>query len=161
MKFEDPYETEVTEFEFNSYHRMPSKNHSFLQNRIGGLLDFKYRKEYSVLTAIDLELTTGRAIPDVAIYPKMAFNWQNDEVRLTIPPLVAFEIISPRQAITDITDKMEKIFFPAGVKSVWIIVPSLEVVQIVLQNGKKQTFTSGEIEDKATGIKLLFSDIFE
>ena len=59
MKFEDPYETEVTEFEFNSYNSLSSKNHSFLQNRIGGLLDFKYRKEYSVLTAIDLELTTG------------------------------------------------------------------------------------------------------
>ena len=161
MKFEDPYETEVTEFEFNSYLRLTSKNHSFLQNRIGGLLDFKYRKEYSVLTAIELDLPTGKAIPDIAIYPKMTFNWQNDEIRLTMPPLIAFEIISPRQAITDITDKMEKIFFPAGVHSVWIIVPALEIVQIVLPNGKKRTFTGGEIEDTATGIKLLFSDIFE
>ena len=161
MKFEDTYETEVTEFEFNSYLRLTSKNHSFLQNRIGGLLDFKYRKEYSVLTAIELDLPTGKAIPDIAIYPKMTFNWQNDEIRLTMPPLIAFEIISPRQAITDITDKMEKIFFPAGVHSVWIIVPALEIVQIVLPNGKKRTFTGGEIEDTATGIKLLFSDIFE
>ena len=68
MEFNN-FETEVTEFEFNSFHRMPSRNHGILQTRIARLLDVAYENEYSILTAVELELTSGRAVPDVAIYP--------------------------------------------------------------------------------------------
>lgn len=161
MKFEDPYETEVTEFEFNSFHIMPSKNHSFLQTRIAGLLDFKYRKDYSILTAVDLDLSSGKAIPDIAVFHKLSFDWGSDEVKMTQAPLVAIEIISPRQAVTDISDKIYKIYFPAGVKSAWIVFPSLETIQIVLPNGQKTSFATGIIKDTVAGIELDFADIFE
>ena len=158
--FENQFETEVTEFEFNTYHRMPSKNHGMLQTRIAGLIDAKYRKEYSALSAVNLDLTSGKAIPDVAIYPKLSFVWDDDVIQMTTPPLIAIEILSPKQAVTDLTDKNNQIYFPAGVKSVWIIIPSLETIYIIPNKGKKKIYTEGVFKDPSTGIELSIEDIF-
>jgi Uma2 family endonuclease len=162
MELNDFLESEVTEFEFNSFHRMPSKYHSFLQTRISGLIDAKYRQEYSVLSAIELELSTGKSIPDVAIYPKIHIDWDaEDEIRMTIAPLLTIEILSPKQALSDLTNKNKLTYFPAGVKSAWIVMPSLRAVVVSLPNGKRKTFEEGSVKDATTGIELSLDDIFE
>ena len=162
MELNSFLETEVTEFEFNSFHSMLSKYHSFLQNRIGGLIDAKYRKEYTVFTAIDLELSTGKSIPDVALYPKMHIDWnEEDEIRMTIPPLLAIEILSPKQALSDLTNKNHLIYFPAGVNSAWIVMPSLRAIVVCLPNGKRRTFEEDIVKDVTLGIELSLDDIFE
>ncbi len=158
--FENQFETEVTEFEFNSFHRMPSRNHGKLQTRIARLLDVAYDKEYDILTAVDLELPTGKAVPDIAVFPKLNIDWDNDEIRMTAPPLTAIEILSPRQALTDLTDKNNKIYFPSGVKSTWIIMPAVQMILIIASNGHVSSFSSGLFKDPATGIELSVDDIF-
>ena len=161
MEMNSFFEKEVTEFEFNSYHSMPSKNHSKLQTRIARLLDEAYETDYDILTAVDVELPTGKSVPDVAIYSKMNFDWSNDEIRLTSPPITAIEILSPRQAMTDLIDKNNIIYFPAGVKSSWLVVPLLKQVNVILANGKISTFTSGLLKDPATGIEISLDAIFK
>jgi Uma2 family endonuclease len=155
-----PPEQEVTEFEFNSFHRMPSRNHGLLQTRISSLLEVKYGKEFSILTAVDLDLPTGKSVPDISIYPTMAYDWDVDEVKMKTAPLTTIEILSPQQALTDLTDKNNIIYFPAGVQSAWIIIPVLRQVNILLPNKQKSVFNSGTIKDPATGIELEIADIF-
>ena len=154
-------ETEVTESEFNSFHRIPSRNHALLQTRIASILNVKYDDEYSILTAVDLELPTGKAVPDVAIFPKLLVDWNNDETRMTDPPITAIEIISPRQALTDLTDKNRTIYFPSGVRSVWIVLPTLKLVQVILPSGIVHSFQTGILKDPATGIEVSLAEIFK
>lgn len=152
---------EVSEFEFNSYHRMPSRNHGVLQTRIASLLEVKYGKVYSILTAVDLELPTGKAVPDISIYPPIeSLDWEVDVIKMTNPPITTIEILSPRQALTDLTDKNNVIYFPAGVQSSWIVIPSLRQVSIVLPNKSKLTFSEGLLKDPVTDIELDLADIF-
>jgi Uma2 family endonuclease len=157
--FAEP-EREVTEFEFNSYHRMPSRNHGYLQTRIAGLLDAKYNGEYTILTAVDLDLPTGKAVPDISIYPPMSLDWDSDEIRMTTPPITTIEILSPQQATTDLTNKNNKTYFPAGVKSAWIVLPVFRQINIISHGGKISTFISGMVKDPVTGIELDMADIF-
>jgi hypothetical protein len=62
--------------------------------------------------------------------------------------------------MTDITDKINNIYFPAGVKSVWIVVPLLQTVTIRTPDGKKLTFSEGIIKDPIIDIEIPFDQIF-
>jgi len=64
-----------------------------------------------------LDLLGEKTTPDISICTPLTFDWQNDEIRLTVPPITTIEILSPKQALTDVTDKIFKNYFPAGVKS--------------------------------------------
>jgi Uma2 family endonuclease len=161
MKYEDDFETEVTEFEFNSYHRMPSRNHSILQTRIAYLLEDKYGNDFSILTAVDLDLPTGKAVPDIAIYPKIQISdWEEDIIKMTDPPLTAIEILSPKQALTDLTDKNKKIYFPSGVKSVWLVMPVFKSIYIYSAAGRI-LFDSGMMKDPTNNIEISLDAIFK
>ncbi len=136
-----------------------SLNHSLVSYNLTKSLS-KYDKEYRILPELELELQSGRAKPDICIYNKMKVNWLNDVIRLTTPPLVAIEILSPRQALSDLTDKTIAIYFPAGVQSVWIVIPTLQFVQILTNTNETATFSEGTIKDPIFGFEVEFSDLF-
>jgi Uma2 family endonuclease len=133
--------------------------HSRLIQRLCVALD-KYQPDFDILPELELELPTGKCKPDVCIYPKLPADWFNDITFYKNPPLTAIEIQSPRQATSDLTDKMNTVYFPAGVKSVWIIVPMLQIIQIRTPAGGVNTFTDGVVTDTATRIDVLFAQIF-
>ena len=87
-------------------------------------------------------------------------NWKDDIIRLSNPPIIAIEILSPRQAFTDLTDKAFKIYLPAGVKSVWIIIPAIEMINVLELNKPVRTYTEGLLIDESTGIKIDVLQIF-
>ena len=136
-----------------------SYNHSKLIHRLSVALD-RYEEQYDILPELELELSTGKCKPDISIFPKRAEDWENDIIFYTEPPIVAIEIQSPRQATTDITGKMNAVYFPAGVQSVWIIVPPLQMVQIRTPDGRKTTYTDGLVKDPVTGFEVPFNEIF-
>jgi len=75
--------------------------------------------------------------------------------------LIAIEILSPRQALSHLTDKAFKQYFPAGVKVVWMIIPVFRLIQIVLPNGDSKSLASHEIiKDPVTGIEIDLKTIF-
>jgi Uma2 family endonuclease len=136
-----------------------SVNHSKIIHRLSVALN-SFEEKYDILPELELDLPTGKCKPDVCIYEKLKDDWENDIIFFSKPPITAIEIQSPKQATTDLTDKMNKVYFPAGVKSVWIIVPVLQLVIIRTTGGKSQTYTDGLIFDPITNIEIPFTKIF-
>ena len=152
--------TYETEYELERGKPMPSKNHGKLEARFSRALLNKYESVFDIETELSLELTTGKATPDVAISQLTVDDWFNDEIRVNVPPLSVIEIVSPTQSIDEIKDKIFKIYFAAGVKSAWIVIPTLQSVYILTPDKKLRTFTSGIIKDEVMGIELDMEAIF-
>ena len=155
-------EIELTELEILRGKPMPSRNHSILEVRISHLIMEKYDDKYDVLTELDLDLTTGTSIPDICIYNNLTFDFEDDDVlKMTEPPLTAIEILSPRQAYDVLTKKIRKMYFPAGVKSAWIVMPSVRTIQLFVPDQPIRYFNIGIFKDPTNGIELDIAAIFK
>ena len=55
----------------------------------------------------------------MCIYLKRQRNLQNDILRMSEMPLLAIEVLSPKQGIYDILEKF-KLYFSLGVQSCWL-----------------------------------------
>lgn len=154
-------ETNPVEF-FEEYHSedIMSLNHSKLIHRLSVALD-RYEDKYDIMPELELELSTGKCKPDVAVYKNLPTDWFNDIIYYDQAPIVAVEVLSPKQAITDLTDKALKQYFPAGVQVVWIIIPTLRIVQTLLPDGSMQTWSSGIMRDPATGMEMDLGYLFK
>ena len=141
--------------------KMSSINHSELQTRLGFLLMTAYRQAYSVYTELDFAFASGKTRPDLCIMPKRKVDWLADEIVVQDVPLTTIEILSPEQSLNSLTDRIYKKHFPAGVKTVWLVVPTVQTVSILLPDRRQVNFSTGTIIDPVTGIQLELSDIFE
>ncbi len=138
---------------------MPSLNHSILQAILIGVLLQQYSNDYTVVSELSLELETGKATPDICLYPKMTPDWQRDQIRVTTPPHLVIEILSPTQGMQELTNRME-IYFGSGVNSCWIVNPTLETIAVFTAISKPRVFSEGEVVDGASGISVRLDDIF-
>lgn len=136
-----------------------SYNHAKLTYRLTKTLS-RYDEQYDILPELEFELSHGRAKPDVAICTPGKVNWLRDIIRPANPPLLAIEILSPRQALSDLTDKALDTYFPSGTSVVWIVIPHFRQVTVMTASGET-TITSGTIRDDNTGIELNLADIFD
>lgn len=136
-----------------------SLNHSRIIHRVSVALDH-YKDQYDIFPELELELSSGKCKPDVSIYPTVPTDWLNDVIFYTKPPILAIEILSPKQALNDLTDKAYKQYFPAGVPVVWIIVPVLQHVYAFFADGTRQNCYNGVLHDTTTGIGLDLVAIF-
>lgn len=148
---------------------VPSRNHSFIQARITSLLaqDQRFTPFVELSLEVNQDLTQfgltikEEIIPDVCLYPSnVGFNDEEDELKMQDMPLLAIEIISPKQAISDILPKF-KAYFALGVKSCWLIVPPLKTVA-VYSPSRFKTFAMDMIEivDEVMDIRLSIEKIF-
>ena len=135
-----------------------SYNHAKLTYRLSKSFS-RYDEQYDILPELEFELSYGRAKPDVAVCQLGKTNWLRDIIRPTTPPLLAVEILSPRQALSDLTDKALDIYFPSGTPVVWVVIPHFRQVTIMTPDGQT-TVTSGTLQDEHTGIELNLVDIF-
>lgn len=73
---------------FEEYHSedIMSLNHSKLIHRLSVALD-RYEDAYDILPEMELELSTGKCKPDVAIYENLPVDWLNDIIYCNQPPL--------------------------------------------------------------------------
>ncbi len=136
-----------------------SLNHSRTIQRISTYLE-RYDDIYDILPELEMKLNGKPVKPDISVYPNLIEDWDTDVIFIAEPPVIAIEVLSPKQAMTDITDKINTIYFPAGVQSVWIIVPLLQTVTIRTPDGKKITFSDGIIKDPIVNIEIPFDQIF-
>ena len=151
----------ATVLELEEFHTedIMSLNHSRTIQRISTYLE-RYDDEYDILPELEMKLNGKPVKPDVSVYPNLSEDWDTDVIFMTDPPIIAIEVLSPKQPMTDITDKINNIYFPAGVKSVWVVIPLLQTVTIVVPNMPKTTFSDGIIKDTFTGIELPLNVIF-
>jgi Uma2 family endonuclease len=143
--------------EFHSEDIM-SYNHAKLTYRLSKSFS-RYDEQYDILPELEFELSHGRAKPDVAVCQLNKANWLRDIIRPTTPPLLAVEILSPRQALSDLTDKALDIYFPSGTSVVWVVIPHFKQVTVMTPTGQT-TMTSGTVYDESTGIELDLASIF-
>ncbi|GAB3704452.1 hypothetical protein GCM10027592_35810 [Spirosoma flavus] len=141
--------------------KMSSYNHSEVQSRLAFLLMLAYRTQYSILTELDFDFASGKTRPDLSIMPKRKVDWLADEIIVQDVPLTTIEILSPEQSLNSLTDRIYKKHFPAGVKSVWLVVPTVQTVSILLPDRQQLNFSSGIVADPVTGLQLNLSEIFE
>jgi len=106
----------ISDYELERGKPMPSLNHSLIQSQLIGILWNQYRKDFTFASELSISLADKPFVPDLCIYPKRKSDWQNDEIRVSEPPLTIIEISSPKQDFEDFERKL-KAYFNAGVKS--------------------------------------------
>lgn len=154
---------EMNQFDFIEEYQsedIMSLNHSKLIHRLSVALD-RYEDTHDILPEMELDLSTGKCKPDIAIYQKLHIDWLNDIIFYNQPPIVAVEILSPKQALTDLTDKAYKHYFPAGVQVVWLVIPTIRLIQLLLPDGSTQTWSNGLMNDPITGMELDLGYLFK
>jgi len=149
----------ISDYELERGKPMPSLNHSLIQSQLIGILWNQYRKDFTFASELSISLADKPFVPDLCIYPKRKSDWQNDEIRVSEPPLTIIEISSPKQDFEDFERKL-KAYFNAGVKSFWLLIPFTETLTIFYPNEKPVSFTTGEAVDKTNGIKLNVDELF-
>ena len=137
-----------------------SLNHSRIISRLCVALD-RYDTDYDTFPELELERSTGKCKPDVCIYPNLPVDWYNDTVFFTQTPLIAVEILSPKQALSELTDKAFKQYFPAGVRVVWIIIPLFRTFQVLFPGGELTILSAQDtLRDASTGIEISLPSVF-
>ena len=152
--------------------RMPSKNHSLAVGRLAGLLFNDER--FTVMPELSLDMNPidlapyglkvkDELIPDICLYSKednIDFS-DLDELKVKQIPLLAIEVLSPRQGIGEIIAKFHA-YFALGVKSCWLVMPVTKSITIYSQPGQPKTFdiNDSELIDEAIDIRLPTQKIF-
>ncbi|OAD23950.1 hypothetical protein THIOM_000201 [Candidatus Thiomargarita nelsonii] len=153
---------------------MGSLNHSTVQINLGGLLKFKCDKELAVMSELSLDISQydlseydlgvkDEFKPDICAYLKRPIvpKGKNDLVRVSQMPDLAIEILSPRQAVDYLIRKINA-YFKLGVKSCWLVIPSLDEVRVFSQPRSYKSFdlNSTKIVDEVMDIHLPIANVF-
>ena len=85
----------------------------------------------------------------------------NDILKMTQMPELVIEILSPKQAINEILLKF-KAYFTLGIKSCWLVIPSVPVIKIYFTKGNNifDIQHDTEVIDEIIGIRLPIQKIF-
>jgi len=151
---------------------MPSFKHSRVQTNLTVLLGNEERFETFVELSLDIgkmDLSQFRLkakdelVPDICIYkspPILNEEVDDDLLRVSQIPDLAIEVLSPSQSLNFLVRKM-KAFLALGVKSCWLVMPVIEVINIYSLN-HRQTFDMNDTElvDKIMDIHLPIQKIF-
>ncbi len=113
-----------------------------------------------MISEISLELNGWRSTPDIGIFPRQRVSFSRDRIRLTEPPLGVIEILSPQQSIQDLYDKIEA-YFQEGVKSVWLVVPTLQSIAVYSAPDTYKMFSTGTLTDEVLDISVDLDAVFE
>ncbi len=138
---------------------MPSLNHGIIQHNIGFELA-AFRKQYRIATEVTLRLDGWPSTPDIIILPKGKVDFHRDQIELHEPPLGVIEIISPSQSVQMLYDKAV-LYFETGVKSVWLVVPMLQLIVVYSSPDKSEQYSAGMLTDPVLGISISVDKVFE
>jgi Uma2 family endonuclease len=167
--YEDTLVLPTEEEEAEEFAEMSSFNHGYTQTRLIVLFDkvgtYTPVPELSLdVKGIDLskfDLRTKEEIkPDIALYPKRGRSQPRDILRMKEMPLLAVEILSPKQGTYDILEKF-KLYFELGVTSCWLVDPALCTVTVYASASDWETFSSNEVVDEQIGISVPIDAIFD
>jgi Uma2 family endonuclease len=149
------------QYEIERNKPIPSKNHSKAQKRLIVALDNMYGDDFDIYPELEISFTAKNCVPDIAIYPIESDNWAKDHVRRTDLPNLVIEILSPRQVYGDIIEKIEEVYFPAGMLSAWVVLPPNKAILLMKSDGTSQFFTTGILKDDASGFEVDLAKIFK
>lgn len=170
------FEVEEAQYQQNKENQdMGSYNHSLVQAQLSALL-LSQDSRFSVF--IELNLDSGQIDlnqfglkakeelkPDICLYPRAEKNAKvkkRDIIRMSDMPLLAIEVVSPKQSVDEIIAKFEA-YFTLGIKSCWLIIPTMEAVDVYSQFEQHKIFERNDTEviDEKLDIRLPIQKIFE
>lgn len=135
----------------------PSYNHSYLAYRIAKAADRDGK--YNIHIEMTLDIGGTDYIPDIALYEKRQIDFLHDKIKTEEPPILIVEILSPTQAVNELTDKFE-IYFQAGVKSCWLVIPPTKTIVLFNDIHRPVSYSAGQFTDPVTGVDVSVEDIF-
>lgn len=138
---------------------MGSRNHSYVQVNLA--IALASLNQFVVFSELSLEIAGKEYKPDICLYSKEydLTSLAEDVIRETHLPLLAVEILSPRQVMMDIMSKF-KTYFEAGIPSTWLVIPSGYTVLVYSDLTTVQAFSCGDIIDETLDIRLPLHKIF-
>jgi Uma2 family endonuclease len=136
---------------------MPGFDHAKTQSRL--VRQLARSSEHEVLSELNLELGGWRCVPDISVYPAAATAAFHGQIWVAVPPTLAVEIFSPSQTLEEMTTKVDKLL-NAGVPSVWLVIPSVQVITIYQKGSHLMSATSGILTDPVTGISVNVDEVF-
>lgn len=150
-------EEEISDYELERGKPMPSFAHAMTQRQLTLLLA-EYQ-DFLALPELSLDLQGFKPVPDIAVYLKSRIQGRKDSLRISDPPLLAIEILSPKQALSDLFAKSDE-YLTHGVEEVWVIIPEIQTITVCKRLGGQQTFISGEVRHGSTGIVVNIEKLF-
>ena len=152
---------EISDYELERGKPMPSLNHSIVQANTIFELKTRYRDQYRFMSEINIAIAERVMVPDIGIFPQMTVDMANDSVVAPQLPLTTIGILSPSQALSELIGKTN-LYFQAGIKSCWIVVPEVSGIFVYASPGEYTFFHKGQtLTDPATGIELPSMTLFE
>ena len=149
-----------SDYEIERGKPMPSLNHGTIQINVGVALVNRYRHQYRFTSETSLDLEGWPSTPDILIFPSAPLDLKADKIKVTDPPLGVIEILSPTQSLNDLVGKADQ-YFAAGVKSCWIIIPSMGGVAVYSAPGKYEFFNENDVaRDEVLGLEVPVAEMF-
>lgn len=143
-----------------------SYNHSLVQGNLAYLL--RKQSNYSVFIELSLDMSRldksqfleikDELKPDVCLYPQRPVL-DLDLLTVSEMPLVAIEVISPRQGALGLVQKFQA-YFALGIPSCWLVDPITRVVRVYHPNGSPKTFASDDVIDTIANLQIPVAEIF-
>ena len=97
--------------------------------------------------------------PDICVYPRRGLSRPQDILKMNDMPLLAIEIVSPRQGLYDLINKF-RVYFVLGVQSCWLVEPTINAVSVYSTIEHWETYTRGEVIDEKLNLRIPISRIF-
>lgn len=149
----------LSPYEIERNKPMPNLLHGLLQSKINLLLSMSYSETYMFPNELALATVPG-STPDICIYPLEKVDIKSIKSKEDKPPITTIEIQSPSQSLEELQKKAWDLYFPMGVKSAWIVIPTLKGIKVTLADGQELFYNSGNFKDPATGIELDLEKVF-
>lgn len=152
---------QLSPYELERGKPMPDTIHAAIQSNLVFELKFRYGEMYRTLSELSLATLPDGTTPDLAIYPAFVLDYEHRTAKRTDAPLVCIEIQSPSQSNEDMVDKTG-VYFEFGVKSCWVVFPSLRGVAVYDRPGHYRFFQDNDtLHDPNLSIELPLSAVFE
>jgi Uma2 family endonuclease len=144
---------------------------SYTPSLVQGNLTYLLRQvgNYSVFIELSLDASSldkqefpniaNELIPDICLYPKRG-TIPRDILRVTEMPLLAIEVISPRQGTLGLIEKFQ-VYFALGITSCWLVDPALNIVAVYSSPTEYRTFAGETVIDEQLAIEIPRVEIFE
>jgi Uma2 family endonuclease len=138
----------------------PSRNHARAAHNLGVSLD-RFKNRYAIYDQLSLNLDGWQTIPDLCLFRRgeLADDWLTDDDEVTLPPELVIEILSPKQNLQPLVDKIRE-YGRHGVKSCWLVEPATRVISVFPASGGSRAFAEGVLRDETLGIEIPIAEVF-
>ena len=152
---------EISTYELERGKPMPNLTHGAIELNLGFELKLKLGSLYRVATEVSLATIPDGTTPDLVVYPKKQLNLVNEISKQVDAPLLTIEIQSPSQSLDSLIEKAHQ-YFAFGVKSSWIVIPSMKGIAVYHNASDYNFFHDSDIlNDPNLNIEIELVKVFE